>query len=317
MIKYKLNHAWLVFIVLITTCCSPIFSSEIIKDRIDSMFVIASSGDFKYREMVAPTIDDIAALGVEAVPFLIDRLGTTDARERVTLENILKKIGSPVVPLLNQALLETDSLQLSRVAKILYYLPDSSSVANLLKVKNNRYYWVRYQSIRALGKIGDLRAGPAIVAALRDENELVRTMAAVAAGRIDDPGLLPHLLQALNDDYYGVRMAARDEFIKINCAGKSKFLSHSLTTERMSVVKNILHIIANDSCLYDYESIKPFLQDRDPVIVGLAIRAGFRVAPGSLMEHLRLYPPTSESLFVTRIYDEIMTNYETRSPQKP
>ncbi|MEE9442203.1 MAG: HEAT repeat domain-containing protein [candidate division Zixibacteria bacterium] len=255
------------FLISILLAVSPGLSlpvnAKLTQETVDSMFVIASSGAMKYRDMVQPTIDDMAGYGVEIVPFLIDKLGTIDARERVTLRQILAKIGKPAVPLLNDALLTVeDSLQLSRVSLILFYIPDSSSVENLLKVKDHSYYWVRYQTIRALGKIGDRRGLDAIKEALQDENELVRTMAAVSAGRmVDDEELFDILVPVLDDKYYGVRFSAYEALKNLDCEVKKKYIFKYIDDDNSHFKESYLaRIIAEDSCEYNVEKIKAHCQ---------------------------------------------------------
>ncbi len=63
----------------------------------------------------------------------------------------------------------------------------------------NRRWWVRAESVRALAFIQDTSARPAIVHALDDEHEEVRAAAVEAAGRLGDPLVIPTLLARLAD----------------------------------------------------------------------------------------------------------------------
>ena len=60
-------------------------------------------------------------------------------------------------------------------------------------------YKVRVQAALVLGKLADRRAVPALVQALKDENESVRGVAATSLGRIGDKSAANALLQASND----------------------------------------------------------------------------------------------------------------------
>ena len=64
----------------------------------DSLFVIASSGEVRFRDQNEPAMDSIAAYGVKAVPLLIDKFTTKSARERWTVLWTLQRIGKPAVP---------------------------------------------------------------------------------------------------------------------------------------------------------------------------------------------------------------------------
>jgi hypothetical protein len=304
--------------VTLLLCQSVFGQNDSLKARIDSIFVVASSGSITYRDMVEPAIDSIAAIGEAAVPYLIDKLDTEDARERVTLENIFKKIGAPAVPYLNEALLTTDSLQLSRVALILHYLPDSSSVPNLLKVTENPYYWVRYQAVRALGKIGHDDAVPAVKNALNDTNELVRTMAAVSAGRIDTGKFIQELLDALADPYYGVRMIAQEQLATLDCnIKKNLFLKEILADKPLVALRHIMEIIATDSCNYDMEMYHWLEYGSDPVIFALSVIAEYKAQPELLQDILSDYDRSEYPLLYYYFEQLEKTADETPSPGKP
>lgn len=63
----------------------------------------------------------------------------------------------------------------------------------------DRRWWLRADSIRALGFVEERSALPAIMRALDDEHEEVRAAAVEAAGRIGDPRAIPALLRCLAD----------------------------------------------------------------------------------------------------------------------
>ncbi len=60
-------------------------------------------------------------------------------------------------------------------------------------------YKVKVQAALVLGKLGDKRAVPALLEALRDDNETVRGMAALSLGKLGDPRAQP-ALRALEND---------------------------------------------------------------------------------------------------------------------
>ena len=63
----------------------------------------------------------------------------------------------------------------------------------------NRRWWLRADSVRALGFVEERSALPAIMRALDDEHEEVRAAAVEAAGRLGDPRAIPALLGHLAD----------------------------------------------------------------------------------------------------------------------
>ena len=64
---------------------------------------------------------------------------------------------------------------------------------------SNRRWWVRADSVRALGLVREHRALPLLVAALDDDHEEVRAAAVEALGFIGDPASIPVLLSRLPD----------------------------------------------------------------------------------------------------------------------
>jgi hypothetical protein len=70
-------------------------------------------------------------------------------------------------------------------------------------------YKVRVQAALVLGKLGDRRAVPSLLQALKDENETVRGIAATSLGRLGDRAAATGLLAATNDTSEFVRSQAK------------------------------------------------------------------------------------------------------------
>ncbi len=183
--------------------------------RIDSIFVIASSAELKYRDMVEPAKDSIAAMGAEAVPRLIELFKSNTAREERAVEQILKKIGRDAVPYLRKSLLLDDYRQVGRICYSLGEIGDSSAVADLINVAPHERWQVRSGCAGALGKIGDKLADETVTQLLSDSVETVRKSAAVAAGRLLTDTAIEKLVHMLGDDFYGPRMCAAEALVKI------------------------------------------------------------------------------------------------------
>lgn len=199
-----------------------------VKDQVDSLFVIASSGELKYRDLVEPAIDEIANLGAEAVPVLIDKFTTKSARERLTIIKILKKIGSPAVPALVGALERSDGLIVQRVCWALGDIADSTALEPLIKVADHPRWQVRDQAIGALGKIGDGSVGQTVFLALTDTVGQVRKAAAVAAGKLELNQAVELLVHLMGDRFYGARMSAVHSLLKLDTVMVIKVISDSV-----------------------------------------------------------------------------------------
>ncbi len=191
-------------------------STQKLYQKIDSLFVIASSGEVKYRDMVEPAIEAIANIGAPAVPPLIEKLDTQSARDRVTLISILTKIGTPAVPKLVEALGRPNWLVVQRVCWALGDIKDSSAIEPLKQVAHHLNWQVREYSIRALGNIGNVKGLSTVMNAFSDSVGAVRKSAVFSSGQIKHNDAIPQLVDALGDDFYGTRFAAMEALLLLD-----------------------------------------------------------------------------------------------------
>jgi hypothetical protein len=91
-------------------------------------------------------------------------------------------------------------------------------------------YKVRVQAALVLGKLGDKRAVPALIKALKDQNASVRGVTCASLGRLGDPAAVPALKEVLGDGESFVRQAAEKALGQLAsaapptpAAGKAKF----------------------------------------------------------------------------------------------
>jgi HEAT repeat protein len=202
-----------------------------LQKKIDSLFVIASSGEVKFQKMVQPAIDSIAALGLDVVPSMIRKLDTKSPRERIAVVAILKKIGSPAVPQIVNALKLSGGLAAERACMALAEIKDTSSVPALNAAAAYPRWRVREEALSALGKIGDLRASDVIATALSDSIGLVRKAAAVSDGQLRLGQSTAQLVHLLGDDFYGARMSAADALLKLDSSTVVQMVSDSMNSE--------------------------------------------------------------------------------------
>lgn len=195
-------------------------SGQTVAEKFDSLFAIASSGSVMFRDLVDPAKDSVAAMGVPVVSLLIDKFTTTSARERWSVIHILKRIGSPAVPLLNEALRRPDGLIVQRVCWALGDIGDSTAISPLVAIRDHPRWQVRDQVSGALGKIGvaEVTAVSTVLVGLSDSIGQVRKASAVACGKIGVSEATEPLVSMLGDDFYGARYAAYDALRKLDSA---------------------------------------------------------------------------------------------------
>jgi HEAT repeat protein len=224
----SLTSSCLIFFIMVRAHAA---ADTELKRKVDSLFVIASSGEVKYQELTGPAMDSIAALGAEVTPILIDKFTTKSASERWTVLWILQRIGSPAVPYLIDALKRPESLVVQRVCGALGDLKDTTAVNPLTDVATHSRWQVREQAVGALGKIGDQRGGEAVMLALNDPIGEVRKAAVVSCGQLSIEGSIAQLIHALGDDFYGARLGVVDALLKMDTAQVIAALADSLNSE--------------------------------------------------------------------------------------
>jgi HEAT repeat protein len=205
------------------------------KKRLDSLFVLASSIEVKYQNLVKPAKDSIVAMGDDAVPFLVDKCDTKSAPERVAIIDMLKRIGKPAVPALVRGLKRTNGLAVERVCMALAEIADSSSVPGLLSVRGHSRWQVREQAIGALGKCKDHRADSSVALAMLDTIGQVRKSAAVASGQLQLAAQIPQLVYMLADDFYGARMCALDALLALDTTKVIQVITDSMLSSNAAI----------------------------------------------------------------------------------
>ncbi len=225
--KYVIPIWILVSLFAGMTCLSANAQTYTISE-IDSVFVIASSGEVRYRDMVQPAIDSLAAMGSDIVPQLIDKFTTKSARERLTIIQILKKIGSPSLQYLIPALSRPEPLVVQRVCWALGDVRDTAAVNPLINISSHASWQVREKAVDALGKLKDNRADGTAISSLTDSVGQVRKAAAVAIGRLGTNDAIRELTSVLGDEFYGARMSAMESLVKLDSSEVIWVLSDSM-----------------------------------------------------------------------------------------
>jgi HEAT repeat protein len=153
-----------------------------------------------YRRTAAKSLAAIAPAA--SVPELVARLdGEPDRGVRQTLVKTLGRLGDDraLAGLVN-ALKDRDLLVCQEAALALSRFKSPAAFEALLEAlehKGGRDSWqIRRFTAQALGKLGDRRAVPALIASLRDESDLVPPAAAEALGELGDRQAIPALKTA-------------------------------------------------------------------------------------------------------------------------
>ncbi len=199
----------------------------------EELFLRASSSALQFADMIAPSRRALISEHERTLPYLITRLDTDDPRERIALEDVLFKIGDPAVPPLIEAMgIELEREDTSRGARlassILGRLGDVRALPALESAAEHGDWKVRSTAVAALGRIGSETSEQVIASKLGDPNEVVRTAACVALKRLasTDNGLsgetMDLLAARLGDSSYAVRYSAADALASCGSSAEEK-----------------------------------------------------------------------------------------------
>ncbi|TET66429.1 MAG: HEAT repeat domain-containing protein [Candidatus Zixiibacteriota bacterium] len=226
----KSLHSVVLLLVLLAMS-SPVFGQQEQQAVLDSLWIRASSGELKYRDLVEPSKQALAEMPEQSVPYLVGKLDTRSAREMHTLVDIFKRIGPAAVESLVEAL-SSDNHDVVRLAcRCLGPIEDKKATPPLLNLFLEEDFRVRSAAVKAVGEIGDTIATEEVIQMLSDSTETVRKSASVALGKIGDRKAIKPLVVALGDKHFSVRYTA------VNSLGS---LSPEANEELLQELENLL-----------------------------------------------------------------------------
>jgi HEAT repeat protein len=207
-----------VLIVLLsgaTGYCQESAVEDELKNRVDSLFILACGGLEKYRDQQEPAESTLVEMGEKAVPRLLEKLTTQSARDKWTLIRVFGKIGEPaVMPVI--ARLESEDKEETKLAiRVLGEIKDNRAVIPLIGLLSRDDYNIRGHCCESLGNIGDTTAFNDVSPRMEDSVEVVRKSAAVALGKMKDHRAVPHLVRGLSDPHFSVRMSSANSLIQM------------------------------------------------------------------------------------------------------
>ena len=181
-------------------------------------------------------VEQLVEIGPNALPILLEHLGTSSVQERIALNDVVPRFGHLAVPELVNLLDSPDIVARRWAAFLLGEIADPAALQPLLPLIESDDWHMRLYVAHALGRIGDPRGGPALVALLGDTNPNVRRNAAIGLQEVAYPEAAAALGQALSDarSYYGARNAAARALLRAGPDGAQELL-RALTDARPEV----------------------------------------------------------------------------------
>ncbi|GAB4318216.1 MAG: hypothetical protein Kow0074_07270 [Candidatus Zixiibacteriota bacterium] len=266
--------------------------------RVDSLFIYASSGQVRFRNMVQPAKDSLIAMGERAAPWLARKLNATDARERLTLADLFAGIGAVAVPYITPYLDSAGDYMPKNAARCLGRIADTSATLALIRHLDHGEYSVRSEIATALGKIGDDRAVDSLLRRLSHESDPeVRKSIVVALGSIGDPRAADAIIGSFGDPFFGVRQTAIIAVGKLSPPPTDKVATavHATTgLARHVAIVALGHCGTNPARAI----LLNMLDSPDPMIRGFAVE-GLAVNPEGLdLDMIRDHLATESDPFV-------------------
>jgi HEAT repeat protein len=290
------------FMALLVSSAFAQTPADSVNHIVDSLFVRASNGNVMYTDLVQPSKKALADMGERAVPRLVEKMKTEDAREMQTLEDVFKLIGRPATSYLVSALGSDNNYRRRLSARILGEMADSTAVEGLLRYVGDPDFRMRGGVISALGKIGDKTVVPWTRAALDDPDYLVRTSAAIALGNLKDSTTVLPLIEALSDPYYGVRYSAASALSNIGKPAVKLVLFHLQQPHDTLAFYLMIEVAGN---LIDGQFVDPLskiINSDDPYARAFAAEALGKISSGDAMKILRKrYEIENHPLVISKI----------------
>ncbi len=254
-------------------------------------------------------------LGMEAVEYVCEeKIATESGLELRAIRELAEAMPDSILPCFLEHL--EDSLVWAR-ANSIYLLGKMKateaipSLIQALKKEENKPRWV----LSAFGHIEERSPVPAIYPYLKDRDEPTRIAAAVALGKIKDPGSIPKLVETLGDELFTVRSAAENSLVSIGDSAITLMLD-ALTGATTPGVIHMIHglgrigedldtLEARTERIRIKRALMPFLGSKDNVLRGYAVEALGKLGGEVTLELLRMRMADELDPFVLGKYKSI------------
>ncbi|MGH7549485.1 MAG: M56 family metallopeptidase [Gemmatimonadota bacterium] len=178
------------------------------------------------------------------------------------------------VPLLVPLLEDSDVEVRRNVAEALGDIESSQAVDGLIQATRDSDLEVRVNAIEALGNLGDNRTQPVLVAALGDETVVVRRAAVDALNGLDLTSAPGELIRAVDDPDREVRFGAVDALDEIQDPAVVPVLLQVVrSSSDRELQYEALEALSNLESPAAYDALIPLLEHEDPKIRQLAAEA--------------------------------------------
>ncbi len=223
--------------------------------------------------------------GDEGIRFFISKLHIKNVIIRVTLEKILKSIGTDAVPGLIEGLQNENDRTRRLLVRFLGDSKDRRAVPPLLELLRQDAELQSY-IFQSLGDLKAEEAVPVLVQGLNAEKEADRIYAAVALGHIKSQNAVTELIQTLSDPVFTVRNAAAEALIETGKPGEKQMVK-ALKTAEGYLELHLVEILGRMKSKKALKLLRKKLNSDDWLLQGLAIEAVGNINPGKATKSVK------------------------------
>jgi HEAT repeat protein len=187
----------------------------------EELFVLASTGPPKYSLWRERAIELLGERGEAAAPTLLRYMNTRIPRERHGLKDVFVRMGEVSVPFLASVIDTGEVRSVREAAWSLGFVGAVDGLAPLASLYDQTDPSLRSAAAMAVARIArrDSAHAEAVPAQplrtlLDDPDRNVRRAAAFALGSLGRTEIIPVLVEALDDPFFGVRLTARDALVR-------------------------------------------------------------------------------------------------------
>ncbi len=276
--------------------------------EVNRLFRQASSGEIRFQNVVKPSKDSLIAMADSASKYLLAKLNTTDAREKVTLVEIFRGIGKSATPYLVSALKTDNKDQLRTTSRCLAEVKDTAAIGHLLPATKHADFTVRAEAVTAIGKSGGGESTARLLQSmLADTVDLVRKSVVYGMGTNKAVSSIPLLISSLNDESFAVRLSAYDALVAMDSMAYARIspaLSEAATEQQFVL---LLRLSGQLKCAKAKPAVIDALANESSLVRGWAVWSLARLDTKSAKPKLEKLTKIESDQFVqSQIQDALL-----------
>lgn len=287
------------------------------KSEVNRLFRQASSGEIRFQSVVKPSKDSLIAMADSASKYLVEKLTTTDAREKVTLVEIFRGIGKSATPYLVEALVTDNKDQLRTTARCLAEVKDTAAITHLLPATKHQDFTVRAEAVTAIGKSGGGTSTADLLESLvSDSVDIVRKCVMYGLGINKSPGSVPILIKSLVDKSFVVRLTAYDALVAIDSAAHGQIVAAFANSANQQERVLLLRLAGQLRISQAKTLIQESLLDSSSLVRGWAVWSHARVGDKSAKSRIEKMSKSEQDEFVLSQIQDALGHLSTLKPDE-